>query len=170
MDKEIEAKYIRAGFISAKALELAAKMVKPGVKILDIAKKTEEFILAQKAGIAFPINISINDVAAHYTPYKDDDTKIAKNDVVKLDVGAHIDGYIGDTATTVCLNKKYDKMCAANKKALDAAIAVCKPGATTLDIAEVVEHEITKAGYKPIVNLTGHGLDEYNLHGEPPYS
>ncbi len=167
MDKEIEAKYIRAGYIAAKALAMAAKMVKPGVRVLDIADKTEDFIRKQKAEIAFPINISINDTAAHYTPYKDDDTKIADGDVVKLDVGVHIDGYIGDTATTVCLNKKYDKMCKANKEALDAAIKVCKPGANTLDVAKAIEDTITKAGYKPIVNLTGHGLEEYNLHGEP---
>ncbi|MAH42833.1 type II methionyl aminopeptidase [archaeon] len=167
MDKETEAKYIRAGFIAAKALEFGVKLVKPGVRVLDIVEKTEGFIKKQKADVAFPMNVSINDVAAHFTPYKDDDTKIADGDVVKLDVGVHIDGFIGDTATTVCLNKKYDKMCAANKKALEKAIELCKPGANTLDLAKAIETEITKAGYKPIVNLTGHGLEEYNLHGDP---
>lgn len=167
LTKDVEANYIRAGYVAAKALELAVSMTKPNARLIDIAEAVEKFIKDQKAEVAFPINISINDVAAHYTPYKDDETVIHEGDVVKLDVGVHINGYIGDTATTVCLNKKYEKMCEANKKALDAAIAACKPKATTLDIAEAIESVVVKAGYKPIINLSGHGLQQYDLHADP---
>jgi methionyl aminopeptidase len=90
--------------------------------------------------------------------------EFTKKDIVKLDIGVHIKGYIADTATTIDLTGEYGKMMEANQKALDEAIKLVKPGVSVSKIGETVQSIINKAGYKPIENLTGHELKQYDLH------
>jgi methionyl aminopeptidase len=167
MEKEIKEKYLKAGKIAAQVRETSRSWVKPGAKLLNIAEKIENLIIKKGAEPAFPVNISLNEAAAHYTPYKGDETSINKNDVVKIDIGVHIDGYVGDTAYTVAFNKKHDKLIKASEDALAAAIKLCIPGMKLSKIGETIESTIKKAGFLPIANLTGHGLDKNNLHAEP---
>lgn len=167
MDQEIKDKYIRAGKIAGEVRDYAKKITKPGKKILDIAEAVEALIKAKGAEIAFPINISINDIAAHDTADRDDERIISENDVVKLDVGTHIDGYIGDTACTVAWLPEHQELIKATERALEEAIKLCTPGANLGDISAIIEKTITDLGFKPIANLTGHGLGKYNLHAEP---
>jgi len=167
MDKSVFEKYIRAGEIAATVREESKKMVKVGAKILDIAEKIESMIREMGGRPAFPVNISINEIAAHYTPTKNDETKIKKGDVIKIDIGVHIDGYIGDTAYTISLNKKYEKLVEASKKALEEAVKLCKPNALLSDVCKKIEETIRSFGFNPISNLTGHGLEQYDLHAEP---
>lgn len=167
MDPEIEKKYIEAGRVAGEVREAAKNMVKPGASFLDIANNIEDMIRKKGADIAFPVNISVNEIAAHYTAQKNDESLVKEGDVVKLDIGAHIDGYVGDTAVTVCLNDEYERLCEASRNALKAALDVIAPGTPLSDVSSAIEKTITEYDYMPISNLTGHGLDQYVLHGEP---
>ncbi|MBD3388881.1 MAG: type II methionyl aminopeptidase [Candidatus Altiarchaeales archaeon] len=163
-DKELKA-YNKAGEIASEVLSHGAKMIKPGVKCLEVAEKIESRVRDEfKAEMAFPTNISVNDVAAHYTPKHDDNFEFSEDQVVKLDVGVHVDGYIADTATTVDLTGEYGKMLEANELALEEAIKVVEPGVSVRKIGETVQSILNKAGFKPVENLTGHELKQYDLH------
>jgi methionyl aminopeptidase len=164
MEKEALDSYVKAGKVASQTLGWAAKLVKPGVKYLEVAEKIEERFAKEGVGSAFPVNISVNDAAAHYTPKFNDTTVFTEKDIVKLDIGVHIDGYIADTATTIDLTGEYGKMMEANEKALEEAIKLVKPGVSVRTIGETVQRVITKAGYRPIENLTGHELKQYDLH------
>ena len=87
MNDEIYEKYHAAGQIAAYARDEGVKKIKPGVSFLEVASFVESCIIDKGAFPAFPVNIAINDLAAHFTP-KDDDTQSFKSgDIVKLDVG-----------------------------------------------------------------------------------
>ena len=160
-------KYLKAGKIAAEIREASKELVKPGVKILDIAEAIEKMIYDKDAIPAFTINISLNDIAAHYTPQKGDETTIKESDITKIDIGICVDGYIGDTAYSVSFDKKNDKLIEASRAALDEAIKLCVPDALLSDVSAKIEETIKSFGFKPISNLTGHGLDLYDLHAEP---
>lgn len=163
MEDKVLKKYKDAGSIAKKVRVWSKSLVKSGAKILDIADEIEAKILAE-AEIAFPTNICINDVTAHYTPKFDDETVLTDNDLVSIDLGVHVDGYIADTAYTIDLSGNYADMIAANQKALDAAIALVKPGLSVSVIGARVQNILADSGFKPIENLTGHEVQQYDLH------
>jgi len=165
MDSNIYEKYRLAGKIAADARDYGKDLIKAGVSFLEVANKVESKIVDSGAGLAFPVNISINEVAAHYSPRHDDKRVFKKGDVVKLDVGTHIDGYIADTAITVEVGTdKYRDMIKASSDALDAAIDFMKAGADLSELGKNVKKTINIYGFKPIDNLTGHSLQKYVLH------
>jgi methionyl aminopeptidase len=164
MEDEALQSYRKAGKIASETLSWAAKLIKPGVKYLAVTSKIEERLATEGAGSAFPVNISINDAAAHYTPKYNDLGAFTEKDLVKLDIGVHVGGYIADTATTVDLTGEYGKMMEANKRALAEALKLVKPGLSVSRIGETVQGILQSAGYKPIENLTGHELKQYELH------
>jgi methionyl aminopeptidase len=94
------------------------------------------------------------------------DFNFKEGDVIKLDVGIHINGAIGDTASTIDLGDN-SKLIKASRNALNAALDITKPGTTLNDIGAVIEDEITKLKFKPIKNLGGHGLDKWQIHTFP---
>jgi methionyl aminopeptidase len=141
-------------------------LIKPGVKLIDIAEFVENKIRELGGEPAFPCNISLNSDAAHFTPKRGDKRVLNDGDVVKLDIGAHIDGIIADTAITFDLGDHRD-MVIAVEKALESAIGEVYAGADTSDIGKAIEREIREMGYKPVVNLTGHGLMPYLAHSPP---
>jgi methionyl aminopeptidase len=159
-----EKEYREAGRLSRRALEKGAKMVKPGAKLLDVAEAVEKFVLDSDAKISFPCNISVNNQAAHFTPSADDKAVFRDSDVVKLDVGARVDGFIGDTAMTIDLSGENGKLLEASEQALADAISIIKPGVTTNDIGVVAANAIESRGFKVISNLCGHRIEEYDLH------
>lgn len=165
MEKEILEKYMKAGSINSQAAKLALTKAKTGLKIIELAELVENKIRELGGNPAFPVNISINDFAAHYTPTSNDETEIRPGDVVKIDVGTHVDGYIGDMAVTYCSEK--NPLVDASKKVLDAAMSVVKPGVTPKDIGQAIESKAKELGVGVIVNLTGHGLDRFVFHGPP---
>lgn len=155
----------KAGAISREARELGASMVKEGARLVDVANEVEAFIIRKGARPAFPVNIGINDVAAHYTPSTDDPLVFHAGDLVKVDVGAHVDGYVGDTAMTVeVTTKNWQQLIDASSKALQMALEVVGDNVPVSAIGATVERTIRSGGYKPVSNLTGHGLKRYNLH------
>ncbi|MFH1630633.1 MAG: type II methionyl aminopeptidase, partial [Candidatus Aenigmatarchaeota archaeon] len=167
MDKQILDQYIRAGKIASEVRKESKKMITVGAPLLDIAEKIEALIKKKGALLAFPVNISINDAAAHYTPTAQDKTIIKDNDIIKIDIGTHIDGYVGDTAYTISLNPEHESLVKASEQALEEAIKLCTPGTLLSDISEKIEETIKSFNLKPIANLTGHGLDQYDLHADP---
>jgi methionyl aminopeptidase len=158
-------KYEKAGHILARVREETAKQVQIGASLLKVAQFSENLIREMGGEPAFPINISNNEEAAHATP-KRDDTAVFGEDMVKLDIGVHIDGYIADTAITVDLSGNPDLVEAA-ETALEAAIQIIHGGINTAEIGNVIHATITEFGYKPVANLTGHGLAQYMQHVPP---
>lgn len=166
LDDSIYKKLKLAGRIAGNARDFGVKLVKEGSSILETANKVESKILNDGGSLAFPVNISINEVAAHFSP-RHDDTKLVfkKGDVVKLDVGAHIDGYIADTAITVEVGtNNYNDMIKASRDALNTAVDFIKADASLSNIGKIIQETIKSYGYKSIDNLTGHSLARYTLH------
>lgn len=169
MDKEIFDAYMKAGRIAAQAREYGKSLIKIGASLLEVTEAVEKKITELGGDFAFPPQISLNDIAAHYCAGVDDKTVFKEGDIVKLDVGVHIDGYVGDTAVTVVLGKdeKLKLLEEASREALNAALKIIKPGVTLSEIGRAIHTEITKRGFSPIRNLSGHGLDRFVIHDKP---
>lgn len=165
MDPEILDNYRKAGRILAEVLEEARPLVDVGVPLLEVAELVEGAIRSKGGLPAFPCNISLDRRAAHYTPSPGDESVFAEN-MVKLDAGVHVDGYIADAAITIDLGGHEDLVLAA-QAGLDAALELVGPGVNTADIGKVIEEAIKGYGYKPVYNLTGHGLSQYTAHDQP---
>ena len=165
MNEDILEKIRRAGAISGEARKLGASLVDEGVSLLSVAEEVEAYIIKKGARPAFPANLSINDQAAHYTPRSDDKLTFKKGDLVKVDVGAHVDGYIGDTAQTVEVRtKNWTNLVDASAKALAMAVETVSEGVMVGSISGTIERAIKSDGFLPVTNLTGHGMSCYNLH------
>ncbi len=164
-DPEILKKYIQAGQIAREAREFGVSHVKAGGSSLELANAIESLIRERGARCAFPVNIGVNEVAAHYTPSRNDDVRFKMGDVVKVDVGAHVDGYPADTAATVEVGtKNYSALIEGAKDALRICIEMAAPGTTVSALGGAVSRTIRAAGFKPVENLTGHSMEKFNLH------
>jgi methionyl aminopeptidase len=163
-DKEAVEKFKLSGRILREAREEIKSYVREGMMIIDICEKAEELIKKKGAKLAFPCNVSINEVAAHYTSPPGDKKRIPENSVVKVDIGAHVDGYVTDTAVTVCLNREYEDLVATAESALKAATDNIRPGISASTLGTLIENTIKSRGFKPISNLTGHQVGRYVLH------
>ncbi|MHA1754885.1 MAG: type II methionyl aminopeptidase [Candidatus Odinarchaeia archaeon] len=159
-------KYKKAGRIHSQVREYIKPKIKIGANLIDICNDIEAKIKELGGEWAFPTNISINNIAAHYTSPPDDNKTIEENHVVKVDFGVHVDGFIADGAFTVSFNPNYEKLVEASEKALREAIEMIKPGVDTSNVGKVIEKTIKSYGYRPIRDLSGHILGEYELHGE----
>ncbi|MFB6470389.1 MAG: type II methionyl aminopeptidase [Vulcanisaeta sp. AZ3] len=156
--------YERLGNIARDTLNYALSIVEPGMPIIELCEKVENRIRQGGAKPAFPVNVSINEVAAHYTATVGDKSIIPRGSLVKIDLGAHIDGYIVDTAITVSFNPLYNQLIKAAAKALEAAQLTMKPGITVSSVGVQIERAIKSFGFKPIENLSGHLIKKYELH------
>jgi len=162
--------YIKAGKLASKIRDEASKMIKDGTLVIDLVEYVESEILKTGAEIAFPCNVSINEYAAHYTSPAGDKTAFKAGDMVKLDLGAMIDGYIADTAVTVLASGNMDEnytqdeinlheeIIEASAAGLEAAIATARAGIEISKIGEAVHEAISEYDLNPIFNLMGHSL------------
>lgn len=153
----------KAGKITAQALIYGKELIKPNSSLLDVATKIENKIKEIGGFPAFPVNLSINDIAAHYTPYPEDKLRFKKGDLVKLDIGVSLDGFLGDSAITIDLGNNKD-LIKASEEALNSAIEIAKPNTKLCEIGKIIETTITSLGFKPIKNLSGHSMEINNLH------
>ena len=164
MNDTIHEFYLEAGKIAAEVRTEAVRKVKEGIPLLEIAQYAEDRTEDLGAKTAFPCNISINEIASHYTP-EDNVPCFTKGDVAKIDIGVHIEGYIADTATTIEVGtKNHGKLIGACDDALEKAIASIKDHTDTGTIGKIIEETIKKHGFNPVRDLTGHSLERYNLH------
>ncbi len=159
-------KWRKAGKISKEALEYGATLVKNGVSIKEVCDKIDAKIIELGGKPAWPTQVGIDATAAHYTPENDDET-VFKDNLVCLDVGAQIDGCIGDNALTIDLSGKYSDMMKASEEALNNAIKILKIGTTIGEVGKVIQETIESYGFSPIRNLSGHGLQEWEIHAKP---
>ncbi|HUT37817.1 MAG TPA: type II methionyl aminopeptidase [Methanoregula sp.] len=166
MNDDIFEKYRDAGVLAAKILRSGAQGIRIGASYLDLVESIEEQVKEEGAGLAFPLNLSLNEDAAHDTASQGDIRVFTKGDVAKLDLGVQLEGYIADTATTIDLGSN-SLLLDASEQALESAIKAVRPGATSGDLGAAIQKEIECRGYRPISNLTGHGLDRYILHRPP---
>jgi len=167
MEEEALKTYRKAFEISDEAMEFARSLVKENAKVLDIAEKIEGKIKLLGGSLAFPVNISINEIAAHYTPDVDDKLVLEENSFVKVDVGVHVDGYIVDRAFTSLIGKKNHPLIEAVDKAVKEAVNAIKPGVKVYEISNIIADVIDEFGFNPIQNLCGHGLERYVQHAKP---
>jgi methionyl aminopeptidase len=156
--------YLRAGKIASEVRENARRKNHVGSTLFEICESVESEIRSRNAEPAFPVNTSLNEIAAHYTAEPNDQTTVKEGDVLKIDIGVHIDGYIADTAVTVCYDPKYDMLVRAAESALGEAVRMAKASTKASDIGKAIESTITKLGYGPIQNLSGHSLEQYTIH------
>jgi methionyl aminopeptidase len=164
MNEEIHSYYIEAGKIAARVRNEAVCKIKEDVSLLEVAEHAENRIKELGGNIAFPCNISINEIASHYTP-EDDLRCFRKGDVVKIDTGVHIEGYIADTASTVEVGTgNHRRLINSCEEALENAIAAIKDGTETKAIGKIIGNTIKKHGFNPVRDLTGHSLEQYRLH------
>lgn len=158
--------YREAGEILVDVMQEAREMIEPGVTHLEVAEFAEQAIRDRADGLAFPVNISVDEEASHATPAPDDETTFGE-DVVCLDLGVHVDGYIADAATTVDLTGTHGELIAAAEDALAAAIETAGPGVAVGEIGTAIERAIDSYGYTPVYNLSGHGVQQYDAHTGP---
>ncbi len=156
----------KAGEIHKQVVEFIKPKVKVGAKVLEICEEAEQKIIELGGEIGFPVNCAINEHAAHYTATLNDERIIQEGDVVKVDIGVAIDGWVADAAFTVNFNKESQckNLVLAVETALKAGLLLIKPGVETREIGEKTEAVIKQFGYHPIPDLTGHKIEEYELH------
>ena len=154
----------QAGEIAKKVKAFAREIIKPGVPLLEIANKIDDKIKELGGKPAFPINLSINEIAAHSTPSFNDTEKA--HGLLKFDVGVHVDGFVADTAFSIDLENSQE-----NKILIEAAEAGLKDvlekinlGSQLKEIGGAIERGIKSYGAQPIINLSGHSIDRFNLH------
>lgn len=158
-------KHREAGEILSTVMNEAADRIEVGAEQLDVAEYAEVRIRELGGAPAFPVNISVDEEASHATPARDDDTTFGES-MVCLDIGVHVDGWIADAAVTVDHTGTPD-LVEASEAALEAALDAVGPGVHTGEVGAAIEAAIDKTGYNPIVNLSGHGLAEYDAHTGP---
>jgi len=157
-------KIIQAGKIAKQVKEYAKTIIKKDMSLLEIAEKIEAKIVELGGKPAFPTNLSINDIAAHYTPSHDD--KTLAHGLLKIDLGVQIEGWIADTAFSIDLenSKENKKLIKASQDALENATKIVKENVLTNELGKVIEQTIKAQGFSSITNLTGHSINQYELH------
>jgi methionyl aminopeptidase len=156
--------YQRAGKIASEVRERARKKYHVGTTVFRICESIEDEIREMGGAPAFPVNVSLNDIAAHYTAEPNDILEVKDRDILKIDIGVQVDGYIADTAVTVCYDPKSEELVRVAEMALNEAVKVAKADTKSNEIGAVIESTIVKHGFKPIQNLSGHSLERYTIH------
>lgn len=167
--------YKKSGQIVSKVRKMAVNHVKADMKIIDLIEYVENNIIEMGGMPAFPCNVSINEITAHYTSPPHDDSTIKRGDLVKIDLGAHVDGYIADSAVSVLVGGddtdldpvQQDlniKMIETAQDALESAINTIKDGIEIGKVGTAIEETINQNNLNSVSNLTGHGMDRWILH------
>ena len=166
MNDKDKQKVLKAGNIAKQVREYVMVVIKKGTPLLEIAEKMEKKIIELGGKPAFPTNLSINNIAAHYTPAYNDET--SAYGLLKIDFGVHIDGFIADTAFSLDLENSEEnkKLIEAGEKALKNSIRKIKENPKILlnEIGKEIQETIEFYGFSPIINLSGHSMEKYELH------
>ena len=164
MDEKETKKVIEAGKLASEVVKYAKSIIKKDMQLLEIANKIDEKILSLKAKPAFPVNLSINEIAAHSTPAFNDETKA--HGLFKVDIGIHIDGYVADTAFSIDLenNEENKLLIKTAEEARDKALELIKINSTLREIGSIIEKTCKENNVQPIHNLSGHSISQYTLH------
>jgi methionyl aminopeptidase len=156
--------YINAGKIASEVRENARRKNHVGSTLEEICNSIEKEIQNKGGKCAFPVNVSLNEIAAHYTAEPNDEIIVKETDLLKIDLGVQINGHIADTAVTVCYEPKYDFLVQAAEAALREAMAIIRVGTKSSDVGKTIENTVKQMGGIPIANLSGHSLEQYTIH------
>jgi methionyl aminopeptidase len=161
MNKEL---IIKAGEICAEVKEWIKPQIKKGMLLVEIAEMIEKKIFELGGAPAFPVNLSINEQAAHYTPTENDEK--TAHGLLQVDFGVHVDGWVADNAFSYNLDEdsKAEKLIEASQRALENVEQNISSEITLGDIGKIVEETITSYGFRPVANLSGHSMEQYDLH------
>jgi len=164
MNEEQKSNLLKAGEIAKEVKAFARSIAKKGVPLFEIASKIDDKIAELGGKPAFPVNLSINEIAAHSTPGPNDETKASG--LLKIDVGVQIEGYVADTAFSMDLenSKKNKKLIKAAEDALKKSVEIFSFGTKIGFIGSVIEKTITSHGFEPVRNLSGHSIAHFDLH------
>ena len=164
MNKEEIESARKAGEIVKKIKKEARSWIKQGMPLIELAEKIETQIVKLGGKPAFPVNLGINEYAAHYTPSHDDKT-IAYG-LLKVDFGVQINGYVVDNAFSIDLDNsiKNKKLIETSELALKNAIESVKNNETLGEIGTKIQKTASDAGFSAIQNLSGHGISQWELH------
>ncbi len=163
-DLSIPTEFVKAGRVAAEVRESMKKKSLIGMNILEICDQVENMSRKLGAEPGFPCGVSVNSITAHYSADLDEEHTIHEGDVVKLDLGTHVDGYVADTATTISYSPDYDRLTHAAESALKEAIKVAKEGVPVGHLGKVIEDTAERWGFRTISNLSGHSIDRYKVH------
>lgn len=159
---------VEAGRVAKRVLGKCSSLVKQDAGILDIAEKVEGMIVDADVGIAFPVNISIDDISAHDTARINDGRVLEKGMVVKVDVGVHVNGIIADTARTFEVgSSEHRSIISLVEECALKGVMKIKPGSRIRDVGREIDGIIEGSGFNVVENLVGHGLGLFNVHCEP---
>lgn len=164
LNGNVNQKYEASGLITRETRRSVESRDWRGRTYLEICEFAEAEIRHRGAEPAFPVNVCANESAAHYTAEIGDTRVVAQDAILKVDLGAHVDGYVTDSSVTLCYNESLIDMTEATKTALNEAIKAVRMGESTGDIGKIVENYASRRGYIPIENLSGHSLDQYVVH------
>lgn len=156
--------YLSAGKIAAEIRENARKKYHVGSTLFEICESIETEITKKGGKCAFPVNTSLNEIAAHYTAEPNDQKIVQDTDLLKIDLGVQVNGYIADTAVTVCYDPRFEYLIQAAEAALKDAISMIRAGVKSSDVGKTIENTIKQMGGVPIANLSGHSLEQYTIH------
>lgn len=162
--KDVLQKYEKAGRIAREVRGEARNFVHEDMPLIDICERVESLIRNKGGKPAFPCNVSVNEIAAHYTSPPMDKQVVPRSSIVKVDIGVHIDGYIADTAVTVCFTQEQRNLVETAEKALETAVRILRPGLSFSRFGSTIERVIKENGFIPISNLNGHQVGRYLIH------
>jgi len=156
--------YRTAGRITTEVKGVVTSKVRPGMGFVEICELVEREIALRGAAPAFPVGIGVNHVTAHYSPQEDDMSVYGDRDIMKVDFGVHVDGYVADTAVSVTSNPEFELLLDATGRTLEAAVNAARKEVRTGEIGREIQREASRFGFKTIENLTGHTVDRYVVH------
>lgn len=156
--------YVKAGKIASQVREIARTKNWVGKTLYEICESVENEIRVRGGKCAFPVNTSLNEIAAHYTAEPNDPKVLTDTDLIKIDLGVQVNGYIADTAVSVSYDSEFDMLVRTAEEALRSAMSMVKEGTKSSDIGRIIEKTVKQNGLIPIANLSGHSLEQYTIH------
>ena len=160
----IPKEYLKSGRITSEVKGVVQNSVRPGTGFLEICDLVKKEVEDRGGRLAFPTGIGVNQVTAHYAPQDGDGSVVGEQDLVKVDFGVHVDGYVTDTSVSLTFNPEFNLLLEATERALEVAIATARKEVRTGEIGREIHREAARFGFKTIENLTGHTVDRYQVH------
>ncbi|KIW74624.1 methionine aminopeptidase 2-1 [Fonsecaea pedrosoi CBS 271.37] len=179
--------YRKAAEAHRQTRQWVQECVKPGHTLLEVAEGIENSVRALlghtglepgdslKAGMGFPTGLCLNNQVAHYTPSPGQkDVVLQQDDILTVDFGVHINGWIVDSAFTMAFDHTHDDLLAAVKDATNTGIKTAGVDVRISDVSAAIQeamesHEVEIRGktfpVKPVRNLSAHDIKQYRIHG-----
>jgi methionyl aminopeptidase len=175
-DQELE-QMARAGTIVADTLALLGENIRPGTTTAELDRLADEFIRSRggvptfkgyRGPYPYPASIctSPNDVVVHGIP---DEYALAEGDILSVDVGVTLDGFVADSAYTFPVGEidpETERLLEVGNAALHAGIDQARAGGKLTDISHAVQRVTEDAGFSVVRSLVGHGVGR-DMHEDP---